>query len=538
MNGTFSWTATWTNSGNSNYTPSEALESWITTIQSAIVIAQVPAVSPASINMSQNTTVTAACNCTGTCNGVVITLQVSGLDIGTVPGTIFANVTSYSLGTITSLTTRAWEVNATLPGTYPLRTKCTSSNGDDTSGGIDLEVNDTEAPQISITSPAPNAYVRGTTISIAGTASDYTNSSGFISTNSTIFPTNSGTYGSWIFTNTSALTDGYYAVLVTANDSQNNTNSAVATFTVDNTGPQIDYFNVTPTALNLNDYVIISWNTSDTNFRSVNITIDSTTITNTTTANGTFNYTPTTAGALTIRLEVWDLAGNINYTTIVINVAGPPSPPTPGGGDYTGGGGMILPTENVTPTQNVTVSTCNCQSPGDWSACIENSQSRTSYDCSAATEYKCTLRIETRSCQINMTFDLGMLSATINQLEEQIAKLKEQGADTTELENELAKDKDLLQQIQSDIEAGRAEAAETDIEKLKELLTTLNNKVKEITVSWLPAVLAIVGAVFFFIALLYRRRKRQMLAEQRRRESIKAKIRPKIRMSLSKRGRC
>jgi hypothetical protein len=101
---------------------------------------------------------------------------------------------------------------------------------------------DVTAPTIDLSYPSNNAYLRGSSFNINGTASD--TSAASVVTNDTHFTTNSGSYASWNFVNTSELTDGSYVVLITANDTAGNSNSTIANFTVDNTNPTIT--NVVP----------------------------------------------------------------------------------------------------------------------------------------------------------------------------------------------------------------------------------------------------------------------------------------------------
>ncbi|MCD6398383.1 MAG: hypothetical protein J7L08_00495, partial [Candidatus Aenigmarchaeota archaeon] len=97
---------------------------------------------------------------------------------------------------------------------------------------------DLVSPNIDLNYPSPNTFIRGSTIEINGTISDANpESSSSVIVNDTRFGTNEGTYGSWKFTNNTPLSDGYYAVKITANDTAGNKNSTVASFTVDNTPP-------------------------------------------------------------------------------------------------------------------------------------------------------------------------------------------------------------------------------------------------------------------------------------------------------------
>jgi len=129
----------------------------------------------------------------------------------------------------------SWNTASTPDGVYNFTANATNSTGDKTSIVNTNITIDNTAPTIELTYPPNNAYLKGSSVNLTGTASDTNNAT--VVTNDTHFATMGGTYASWNFTNTSALTDGIYHVQITANDSAGNSNSVIANFTVDNTNP-------------------------------------------------------------------------------------------------------------------------------------------------------------------------------------------------------------------------------------------------------------------------------------------------------------
>jgi len=186
---------------------------------------------------------------------------------------------------------------------------------------------DTTNPAIALTSPANNAFLKGSTINITGTASD-TNPVSIV-TNNTRWTTNSGTYTSWKFVNVTTVTDGYYSVLITANDSAGNTNTTISNFTVDNTNPVISYTSPTP---NDNAYVnssSVTFNVThtETNPDKIILYINGT-ANETRSYTGAFtNFTKTMAdGVYTYYIWLNDSAGNTAVTatrTLTVDTVAP-----------------------------------------------------------------------------------------------------------------------------------------------------------------------------------------------------------------------
>jgi len=93
-------------------------------------------------------------------------------------------------------------------------------------------------PVVSISYPSASQNISSTIIEVNGTASDTNNATNAITINDSRWGDNTGTYADWVFQNTSAVSDGTYTVLITANDSAGNLNNTeTITFTVDNTAP-------------------------------------------------------------------------------------------------------------------------------------------------------------------------------------------------------------------------------------------------------------------------------------------------------------
>ncbi len=185
---------------------------------------------------------------------------------------------------------------------------------------------DTIAPSLSITSPSISANLSVSTISILGTASD-TNSDTIIINNS-IFGSNVGSYTSWNFTN-STIAEGTYSVLITANDTAGNTQTATRTFTIDRTNPTVLSNSTTypgsQTKAKAGDTITLRATLTDSTSGIQNATVN---LGNVCTANTTLTlqsgslYTGSctiksspTEGTNQLTVTVYDYAGNSNTTT-------------------------------------------------------------------------------------------------------------------------------------------------------------------------------------------------------------------------------
>jgi len=134
-------------------------------------------------------------------------------------------------------------INDTFPaeGHYLWNIECndTIGNANFSSANRTFTV-DTTNPSVTISYPTINEFIKGTILWVNGTASDTNNVTNvdIIINDSKWGTTKSGTYADWYFQNTSAISDGTYTILITANDSAGNLNNTeIISFTVDNTLP-------------------------------------------------------------------------------------------------------------------------------------------------------------------------------------------------------------------------------------------------------------------------------------------------------------
>jgi hypothetical protein len=200
------------------------------------------------------------------------TASNSAIEYGDVNITIVCNVTGKTVkyyrneSLMESATTpleniSSWSVleDYNISGIFEGDTNYTSSQTD-----LVLTIEDTQSPTVTISSPSDNDYVN-TAPTISGTWAD-----GYKDTCWTNTTEYGGVSATFSFTNTSALSEQRYDVLVTCNDTSNNTGTDTVYFTFDITHPTVTW-NQQPD-LNLTDesdptYLI---NISDTN--SVNAT--------------------------------------------------------------------------------------------------------------------------------------------------------------------------------------------------------------------------------------------------------------------------
>ena len=182
---------------------------------------------------------------------------------------------------------------------------------------------DTTKPSLSITSPSSGTNISATAISIVGTASD-TNSDTIKINDTGRFGTNIGTYGNWNFTNTS-LAEGTYSVIITANDTVGNTQTATTTFAVDRTNPSVTLN--TPANANSTTspvlFNITATDTGGTGIKNVTLYIDGTAnTTNSSGASGQYIFNISFASGIhNWSILSYDNAGNSNQTgTRTINI--------------------------------------------------------------------------------------------------------------------------------------------------------------------------------------------------------------------------
>jgi hypothetical protein len=179
-------------------------------------------------------------------NGDTVTLNATVTDLGTGINTVTVVTTSLGCSSPLTLTrqgvTNFYTGNCTLDGAStgtasPTVTATDYASNSNNSVTLTVEI-DADSPAIDLTHPSDGAYLKGSWFNITGTATD--DNTDAVVTNDTHFTTRTGTYANWNFTNTSALTDGFYAVKITANDTAGNSNYSIANFTIDNTNPVIN----------------------------------------------------------------------------------------------------------------------------------------------------------------------------------------------------------------------------------------------------------------------------------------------------------
>jgi len=119
-------------------------------------------------------------------------------------------------------------------GDYNITYNATDYLGNSNTTYITVNVDNTK-PTIDLVYPPPGSSLTGSA-EIMGVASDARPEA--ISSNDTRFTWNN-TYNDWGFTNNTPLSDGYYALNISANDSAGNENFTISTFTLDNTPPSV-----------------------------------------------------------------------------------------------------------------------------------------------------------------------------------------------------------------------------------------------------------------------------------------------------------
>jgi hypothetical protein len=200
--------------------------------------------------------------------------------------------------------------------------------GNSASLGTRFVTIDTTNPSIALTYPPNNAFLRGSIFDINGTASD--TNAGTIVTNDTRWSTNSGSYGSWAFRNTSAVAESFVTVRITANDTAGNSLSVTANFTVDNTAPTVSYVSPTPASgSNLSQtYVSVNITTGESANAAV---LEWNSVNESMAGSGTnWNKTKTglSDGTYSYKVYANDSAGNLGVgatRTVTIDTA-PPNP--------------------------------------------------------------------------------------------------------------------------------------------------------------------------------------------------------------------
>ncbi len=119
-------------------------------------------------------------------------------------------------------------------GDYNITYNATDYLGNSNTTYITVSVDNTK-PTIDLVYPPPGSSLTGS-VEIMGVASDASPEA--ISSNDTRFTWNN-TYNDWGFTNNTPLSDGYYVLNISANDSAGNENFTISTFTLDNMPPSV-----------------------------------------------------------------------------------------------------------------------------------------------------------------------------------------------------------------------------------------------------------------------------------------------------------
>ena len=180
-------------------------------------------------------------------NNLSHTLTLTGMASDAHPSSITTNDSHFTVNSGTFATWNLANQSALADGPYSVRITASDTAGY-TASVVATFIVDRAPPSIALTYPLTNVLINHG-ISLTGTASDANNDS--VYTNDTHFTVRTGTYGSWIFANQSALANGQYSVLITANDTAGKTSSVVANFTVDKTAPSITLtYNLTNIVIN------------------------------------------------------------------------------------------------------------------------------------------------------------------------------------------------------------------------------------------------------------------------------------------------
>jgi type VI secretion system Hcp family effector len=193
---------------------------------------------------------------------------------------------------------------------------------------------DTVPPTLSISSPANNALLGTSTITVSGTASDDTSVSSVTwKVDGGTVSTASGTTN-WTFT-TAPLTDGLHTIEVDATDSAGLVTTQSITVTVDTTPPTLAISSPADHTIILTPTLTVSGTASDdTSVTSVTYKVDSGTES---TASGTTSWTFTTPslslGVHTIQVTATDAVGLVTTKVLEITYAAPTAsiPPLGGG---------------------------------------------------------------------------------------------------------------------------------------------------------------------------------------------------------------
>lgn len=213
-------------------------------------------------------------------------------------------------------------VTATNPGTYNITVS--TFNGSVFKQNITIRVNDTTAPNVTVTYPTNNTNISGTSIDFNITIIDNNRTEACwysLNDSGTNYSMSNMTATMWNATNAS-IANGHYIAQFWCNDSAGNINKTVNTLlTIDTTDPIISSFSCTPSSVTTDEIVTCSCGGTDN--------LD---------ANPTASFTekPSTssAGTFTLTCNVSDHASNSAATTTTYTVDYPASGTVSGGSSY------------------------------------------------------------------------------------------------------------------------------------------------------------------------------------------------------------
>jgi len=218
-----------------------------------------------------------------------------------------AGITSYSFNTA-----------ILTDGSYTIKLVAYDLAGNKAETSITITIDNTP-PDVQITSPASNAYVKGL-IRINFTFFDLYLKDATLLIDGQPFNVTTSTYFTW---NTTATIDRSYIMSLIVTDKAGNSNTDEITVTVDNTTPSGKIFTPLNSAY-LRGIVNITFYGYDANILNVSLRIGEGVVPTVWTASGTYsrlwNTTASPDSAYTIKLEVYDKAGN-QFTTSIAVVA-------------------------------------------------------------------------------------------------------------------------------------------------------------------------------------------------------------------------
>lgn len=137
--------------------------------------------------------------------------------------------------------TISWDTTTTTDGTHNLTALARDPAGNTTTSSTISVTVDNTGPSVSVTGPSPGALVRGTAVSVTGSASDPAGVAGVqfkvdganIGSEDTVSPYT-------VIWNTTGLSDGTHTLTAVARDTLNNTTTSTSVnVTVDNTAPTV-----------------------------------------------------------------------------------------------------------------------------------------------------------------------------------------------------------------------------------------------------------------------------------------------------------